>query len=71
MATVLDRVPVDEITAQAREVRFGRTLLTVLAAVLYFVFGWLPGKIWLALCWCGVAIRTGWRDARRPPDRSG
>ena len=38
---ILARVPVDEITAQAREVKPGRTVLTVVAAVL-FGLGWVP-----------------------------
>lgn len=63
MATVLDRVPVDEITIQAREVRFGRTVLTLLAAVFYGV-GWVLGKAWLGVAWAGVAVRTGWRESR-------
>lgn len=63
MATVLERVPVDQITAEAREVSFGRTALTVLAAVFYGI-GWAFGKVWLGFAWAAVAVRTGWREAR-------
>ena len=67
--TVLDRVPVDEITAQAREVRFWRTVLTVIAAVL-FGLGWVTARVfavaWLAASWSWVAVREGWRASHGP-----
>ena len=65
--TMLARVPVDQITAEARKVRFTRTLLTVLAAALWFI-GWTAAKtlggIWLALAWSATAVRVGWNEAR-------
>jgi hypothetical protein len=61
--SVLDRVPVDAITEQAQQVRFGHTLLTIVAAV-FFGIGWLAAKSWLTVAWCAVAIREGWRDGR-------
>lgn len=65
--TMLDRVPVDRISRQAREVHFTRTLLTLIAGLL-FGAGWLAYKVfslsWLALAWCAVAVREGWREAR-------
>lgn len=61
---VLDRVPVDEITEGARRVHLGRVVLTVLAAVLFAV-GWLAGAACMAIAWAGIAIRVGWRQARR------
>jgi hypothetical protein len=67
MTAVLDRVPVDSITEQARQVRFWRTVLTVVAGVL-FGAGWLVAKLfgvlWLAAAWCAVAVREGWREGR-------
>jgi hypothetical protein len=67
MATVFQRVPVDEITVQARDVRFGRTVLTLVAAVLFSV-GWIASKvlggIWLALAWSATAVKVGWVEAR-------
>ena len=66
---ILARVPVDEITAQAREVKPGRTVLTVVAAVL-FGLGWVTAKVfatvWLGLMWAGVAVRVGWKSAHGP-----
>jgi hypothetical protein len=65
--TVLDRVPLETINTRAREVHFGRTLLTIIAAVLYAV-GWLAAKtlggLWLALAWSAVAVKVGWTEAR-------
>jgi len=67
MTAVLDRVDVDRITAEARQVRFGHTALTVIAAVL-FGTGWVVAKVsgvvWLAAAWSAVAVREGWREGR-------
>jgi len=67
--TVLDRVPVDEITDQARQVRPARTLLTVIAAVL-FGLGWVTARVftvlWFSAMWAGVAVREGWRASHGP-----
>jgi len=67
--TLAERVPLDEITAQARAVHPGRTLLTVIAAVLFGV-GWVTARVfavaWLAAMWCGVAVREGWRASHGP-----
>jgi membrane protein required for beta-lactamase induction len=64
---LLARVPVDRITEEARQVHPGRTLLTVIAAIL-FGLGWLVAKAfgvtWFALVWAAVAVREGWREAR-------
>lgn len=67
---VLDRVPVDDITEQARQVHFGRVLLTVLAAV-FFAIGWLAGAVFMAIAWCGTAVKVGWLEARRRNVASG
>lgn len=64
MATVLSRVPVDEITAEARQSHPGRTLLTVIAAVFYLI-GWLAGRTVLAVAWCATAVKVGWQEGRR------
>lgn len=73
MATILDRVDTDRISVEAREIHPGRTLLTVIAAVLYAI-GWLLGTIvvgtWVALAWSFTAIRIGWQDAARARLRS-
>lgn len=64
--TRLDRLAVDDITRQAREIHPARTLLTWVGALLFAV-GWLAFKIvavlWLAGCWSFVAAREGWREA--------
>lgn len=72
--TLLDRVPVDQITEQARAAKPGRVALTVLAGVL-FGAAWLVAKawgaLWLGVSWCFTAARLGWREARgNQPSRS-
>lgn len=66
---VLQGIPVDEINARAREIRLGRTLLTMLAAVLYGL-GWVTAKtvrvIWMAIAWSAVAVKVGWREGWKP-----
>lgn len=69
MTAILDRVPLDRISSEAREVHFGRTLLLVLAGLLYGI-GWLAAKtfglLWRAVAWVGVAVKLGWTEARKP-----
>lgn len=67
MDTFFDRDRVDRITVEARDLQIGRTVLTVLAAVLFAV-GWLAAKtvgvVWLAFAWSATAVRLGWAEAR-------
>lgn len=67
--TVLQGIPVDEINARARDVQIGKTLLTILAAVL-FALGWITAKtvrvIWLAVAWSAVAVKVGWQEGWKP-----
>lgn len=64
---ILDRVPVDQISDRAREVKFSRTVLTLLAGLIFGTF-WLLSKAaavaWLGLAWCVTAARLGWHEAR-------
>lgn len=62
MTLALDRVAIDRITAEAKEVRLGQVLLTVFAAVLFAV-GWIPAKLCLAVVWACLAVKVGWQDA--------
>ncbi|ANN16244.1 hypothetical protein SD37_11710 [Amycolatopsis orientalis] len=67
MTAILDRVPVDEITAEARQIQFGKTVLLGVAAVL-FGLGWVVGKtfvvLWRAFAWSATAVKVGWREAQ-------
>lgn len=69
---VLTRVPVEQITREAREVHFWRTVLTVIAGLL-FGLGWLAAKtfalLWLAATWTVVAVRVGWQEGRKTTKR--
>lgn len=60
---VLERVPLGRISAEAREIHFGRVLLTLLAAVLFGV-GWVASKAVLSVAWVCAAVRVGWVEAR-------
>jgi hypothetical protein len=68
--TVLDRVPVERIVAQARAADLGRLLLAVVLAPLYAV-GWLGGKTLLGLAVAGTTVKLGWQDARATDGRRG
>jgi len=57
--TVLQNVPLGRITDRARAVTFVRTVLTIIAGVLFGI-GWLIARVWLALAWCAVAAMVGW-----------
>jgi hypothetical protein len=61
-----DDVLTERITVEARQVHFWRTVLTVVAGILYGV-GWLTYKVlagtWFVLAWCGAAVRVGWQEA--------
>ncbi len=70
VTSIAERVPVDEITARARQVRAGRLLLTLLAGFFYAI-GWTVGRAFYALAWCAVAVRVGWQaGAARGPART-
>jgi hypothetical protein len=62
--TVLQRVPVDRISIEARRVQLGRVLLTLLAGVFYLL-GWSVAKLFGALVWCAVAVKVGWSEGRK------
>jgi hypothetical protein len=75
MATLdemLDRVPVEQISREARQIQFGRVLLTLFAG-LFFVIGWLVAKLfgvlWLAVAWSAAAVKVGWQEGRKTPLR--
>ncbi len=63
---LLDRVPVEQISRESREVDVGRLVLAVLAAVLVFI-GRSAGWLVTALVWSVVAVRVGYRQARPKP----
>jgi hypothetical protein len=79
MTLALDRAA--RVSAEAREVQIGTTLLAVLAGVLYGV-GWLAGwvvtllgvvfsALGRGLVWVGVAVKLGFTDARAGRRRDG
>jgi hypothetical protein len=62
-----DRVPIDEITADARQASPSRAFLGLVGWIL-FTAGWLVAKIFgilfLSGAWCFSAAKMGWRTAR-------
>jgi hypothetical protein len=73
VTSIAERVPLDRITREACDVHFGRTVLTVVAAVLCSL-GSLVARtfsdVWLVLAWTAVAVRVGWQEGRRGPARA-
>lgn len=67
MTAILDRVPIEQISAEARQIRFRRILLVVLAG-LFYGLGWAAAKtlgaVWLGLAWVATAVKVGWVEAR-------
>jgi hypothetical protein len=73
MSVIADRVPVAEISRQARQVHFGATVLAAFTGVL-FGAGWLVSRLfatlWLTMAWGATATRLGWQHAQgnvKPP----
>lgn len=65
--TFFDQVLTERITAEARETHFWRTVLTVIAGLL-FGLGWVTYKtlagLWFIAAWVGAAVKVGWQEAR-------
>ncbi len=69
MTSVLDRVPIERIRAEAGQANAGRVLLKLLVGV-FFLVGWLAATVFTSLVWCGSAVKVGWQDARPPIERA-
>jgi hypothetical protein len=67
--TLLERVDVDRIGAEAEQISFRRVALTVLLGF-FLLIGWAAGTIcrllWAAVAWSFAAVKVGWEDAQRP-----
>jgi len=63
----------EKVTAEAREIHFGRVLATVLAGVFYLI-GWVAARtcrvVWFGLAWSVTAVRVGWREGYAKPAAS-
>lgn len=62
-----DRVPVEQITADARQADPGRAFLALFGAI-FIAIGWTVGKIctviFASVAWSMSAMKYGWRSAR-------
>jgi hypothetical protein len=63
VARLVDRVPVERISAEARQVNLGRALLVLLLGV-FWVLGWLVGMASVGIGFAWAAAKTGFQDAR-------
>jgi hypothetical protein len=64
--TTLQGLPVDQLRAQAGEIRFGRIVLLVITAF-FFAVGWCAGAAWRAVVFCVLAVRFGYRAGAGVP----
>jgi hypothetical protein len=78
MATsIMDRVPVERLTADARTVQLSRVLLTVLGALgaaigwtvgrTFVAIGWTAGRIWLTGAYFAEAVIYGFKAGAKLP----
>lgn len=65
-----DRVPLDAITADARQARPGRAVLGLIGGFLFGV-AWLLGKVFMVIfmsgAWGASALKMGWRQSQGKP----
>ena len=65
-----DRVPIDAITADARQARPGRAVQGLIGGIFFGIF-WCLGKtfmlIFMSGAWCASAAKMGWRQAQGKP----
>lgn len=59
----IDRIPVDRVQAEARQVHVGRLLLTLLIGF-FWLLGWAAGMVSLGVGFAYAAMKVGWQDAR-------
>lgn len=69
MAMLAAKVPLERISAEARQMSVSRAVLLVIGGLLFAV-GWLVAKSWTvaaaAAVWCAAAVKVGWKSARSP-----
>jgi len=63
----MQQATLDRIREEARALTPVRSLLTLIAAVL-FGLGWVVSKavgvVWLGIAWAVAAVKVGWRSGR-------
>jgi hypothetical protein len=61
-----ERVDLERISDQAREVHAGRFVLSLIAA-LFIGIGWVARMVFLGAVWCAFAVQAGWTMAGERP----
>jgi hypothetical protein len=64
MTSVLDRVDLSRVSAQARDVHLGQTLLKLITG-LFLLVGWVIWGVFFTLRWCYAAVKIGFQDAEK------
>lgn len=71
--SVLDRVPVEQITARARQFRFGRFVASLITLP-FMLAGWIAAKtvpqVWFGIKCLAAAAEYGWQSANGPSVRA-
>lgn len=68
---ITERIPVDQLAAEARQVQFSRVVLFLLFGFFWGI-GWVAGRLWVGLVICAISVRRGWRDGTgHVPPQSG
>ena len=77
MSALTEPVPVDELAARSREVRPGRVVQTVIAAIgvaigwvtgrFFRSIGWLAGRAWLIAAFFAETVVYGFREGAGLP----
>lgn len=65
-----DRVPIDAITADARQARPGRAMQGLIGGIIFGIFFVLSKTfmvIFMSGAWCASAAKMGWRQAQGKP----
>lgn len=71
-ALTLQSIPVEDITARAERIRFGRFVLS-LAGWAFYAVGYLTAVsfavAWKSARWCAAAFMVGWESTHGPTTR--
>jgi hypothetical protein len=61
-----DTIPFDRIAAEAYQIHFWRTVVTIFAGV-FFAVGWSVAKVWLLVAFAAAAVKVGFQQGTKKP----